>query len=277
MPTGFASDGEVEDYVVTGLGNGHQNLIPAGSLDPGFGDGGFISSEIRQPTSDTSGYVVAYPSNGQLLVLGDTSSDVTVMRLNADGGVDGAFDTLGVAKHRMWSEDARMTASTMALDDQGRIIIAGTWSYIDGSGRDFVVTRLTPNGAIDTSFAYDDIAVARFLESGHLDQGFGNAGIQTTNLVDASRNSSDFVPELAIDGFGRIAITGYFYDHSARDNDLFVLWLNPDGSLDVSFDDDGKLRFDFGKDYDRMESIVVDSFDPVFGTSLLLDDANLTV
>ncbi len=77
---------------MTGLGSGYQLLVPAGSLDPGFGDGGVVLlTNIRQLTNDIVTDVIAYPSGGQTLVLGNATGDVTVLRLNADGVADGTF------------------------------------------------------------------------------------------------------------------------------------------------------------------------------------------
>ncbi|QDV14718.1 FG-GAP repeat protein [Rosistilla oblonga] len=295
VPTGHALDGEVEDYVVTGLGNGYQNLIPAGSLDPGFGDGGVVSSEIRQPTGDTGGYVVAYPSNGQSLVLGNASGDVTVMRLNADGGVDGSFGNLGVAKYRMWFDGARMSASSMALDDRGRIIIVGSLSFTDGSGRsEFAITRLTPNGHIDTSFGIDgfqfidfaerktggpdiaidsqgrivvggsaqhiddrdyDFAVARLTTDGVLDSDFSDDGKHHFDIG----GTTDISTSLTIDPQDRIVMGGYTNVHSGIQNDLAVVRLTTDGVLDESFDSDGIQTIDFNHKSDLPGSVAIDS------------------
>ena len=240
FPNGHALDGEVEDYLVTGLGNGFQNLISAGSLDPGFGVGGVVYSETRNATSDTVADVVAYPSGGQSLVLGNATGDVTVMRLNADGVVDGTFGNLGIAKYRMRFDGARMSASSMTLDDQNRIIVAGALGYTDGSGRaDFAITRLTATGEIDTSF--------------------GTAGFQFIEFEGRKTGT----PDVAIDSQGRIVIGGSAQHLVDRDYDFVVARLTPDGILDATFSDDGKQHFDIGGNADISTSLTIDALDRI--------------
>ncbi|WP_197169020.1 GEVED domain-containing protein [Novipirellula galeiformis] len=240
VPTGRALDGEVEDYVVTGIGNGYQNLIPSGSLDPGFGNNGVVRTDSRKPNTDSVVDVVAYPSNGQSLILGSNGSDVTVLRLNMDGVADGTFGNLGVAQHRMWFDGARMSASSMVLDDQNRIIIAGALSYTDGSGRsDFAITRLMPNGDIDTSF--------------------GSDGFQFIDF-DGRKTGT---PDVAIDSTGRIVVGGSAQHIVDRDYDFAVARLTADGVLDSTFSEDGKNHFDLGGTTDISTSLTIDVLDRI--------------
>ncbi len=59
---------------------------------------------------------------------------------------------------------------------------------------------------------------------------------------------------MAIDGSGRIVIVG-----SKNDTDMIVARFATDGSLDTSFDTDGKVTIDFGSTSEEGEALVIQS------------------
>src|SRR5262249_3024760 len=112
-----------------------------------------------------------------------------------------------------------------AIDAQGRIILVGNGDR-GLANFDFAVARLNPDGSLDTSFDGDGKQTVAF------DLGFSN---------------SDTANSLAIDPQGRIVLVGCGQRRHG-DYDFAVARLNPDGSLDTSFDGDGKqtVAFDRG-------------------------------
>ena len=75
---------------------------------------------------------------------------------------------------------------------------------------------------------------------GDLDPSFGTGGIVTT----AIGGGHDLVGSEAIQSDGKIVVAGT--SHNGTDNDFAVVRYNTDGSLDTSFDTDGKVTTDFG-------------------------------
>jgi len=130
-------------------------LLANGALDPSFGDGGVAVI----PTSARAGTLPAAWSilplhDGDLLAAGNVGG-FGVARLSADGhldpgfGVGGvttiAFDDLGI--------DAT-TAYTLALDSEGRILVAGGGHARDVSGWSVgIAARLSAGGVLDPQFA----------------------------------------------------------------------------------------------------------------------------
>ena len=107
----------------------------AGSLDPSFGDGGRVVVDFS-PNFDRANAVAAQP-DGKVVLAGtdDLSSDraqFALVRLNPDGSLDQSFGnggkrTIGFGKNR---DDE---ASSVAVDGDGRIVVAGTPTIVASS------------------------------------------------------------------------------------------------------------------------------------------------
>ena len=102
----------------------------------------------------------------------------------------------------------------MAVQSDGKIVVAGT---ADAPGRnDFALARYNDDGSLDTSFDGDGEVTTSF-------------GVQ----VQANAFS------MALQADGKIVVAGYVSDHNSID--FALARYNSDGSLDTSFDGDGKL------------------------------------
>ena len=113
----------------------------------------------------------------------------------------------------------------VAVQADGQIVVGGQ-AYIDSTtGDDFAVVRYNADGSLDTSF--------------------GTAGQVITDF-DQTR---DYGHDVAIDGTGRIMVAGYvefsYVSSAGPANDFAVARYDSDGSLDTSFDGDGKVTSDF--------------------------------
>ncbi|HET7812191.1 MAG TPA: hypothetical protein VFL16_16595 [Steroidobacteraceae bacterium] len=191
--------------------------VPFNSLlDPGFGTDGIKRVDFNG-NDDRARAVVLQP-DGKILVAGSArSANGVVMafalaRLNPDGSLDDSFGQGGRVTTPVGTISA--TASAMALQPDGRIVLAGTA---------FVGSRFR-------------IAAARYLADGNLDPDFAG-GVVTVPLGLASDAQA-----VAIQPDGAVVLAG-----STRETkDVFaVVRLNPDGSLDGGFDADGTALIDF--------------------------------
>lgn len=97
-----------------------------------------------------------------------------------------------------------------------------------------------------------DFAVARYLPNGSLDATFGTGGRVTT---DVGTNSDDRGRDVAVQSDGRIVVAGY--SGAVGTYDIAVVRYNGNGSLDASFDTDGKVTTFFTAGSDQGEAILI--------------------
>src|SRR5438874_768526 len=90
------------------------------------------------------------------------------------------------------------------------------------------------------------------LAAGSLDTSFGIGGKVTT----AFGSCIDRVDAMTIDGNGRIVVVGRT-DNGSND-DFAVARYNTDGSLDTSFDGDGKVTTAFGSSQDIASAVAIE-------------------
>src|SRR5262249_27939867 len=109
------------------------------------------------------------------------------------------------------------------------IVIAG--SAYNGSNSDFAVVRYNSNGSLDNSFDTDG------------------------KLTVAVGSGDDLGSSVALQVDGKIVVAGT--SASGASNDFAVVRCNTDGSLDTSFDTDGKLTTPIGSGDDSGYSVAV--------------------
>jgi uncharacterized delta-60 repeat protein len=189
-----------------------------GSLDTSFdGDGKLI---VDLGVGNSTAYSVAIQTDGKIVAAGYSLIDMryvfTVARCNPDGSYDTSFDGDGIVTTAI--RTGGNMAYAVAIQPDGKIVAAG-YSYSDGvPDFDFTLVRYNPDGSLDTSFDGDGMVTTAFLNS----------------------DNYDYANALAIQSDGKIIAAGYSVYFSAAQAAALVRY-NPDGSLDTSFDGDGKL------------------------------------
>jgi uncharacterized delta-60 repeat protein len=199
----------------------------AGMLDGTFGQGGLVTTDMgMQPTSN-SAQAVAVQADGKIVVVGTTiqpgprGTDFAVARRNADASPDTSFGANGNVALDFGSFND--FASCVAVQSDGKILVAGSSIRSDAAVNDFAVARLNGDGSLDTSFGSDGIVTISF----------------------AFQSGSSSVKGLTVQSDGRIVLAGV--SQQVTGTDFAVARLNgADGSLDTSFDGDGKVTIDFG-------------------------------
>ncbi|WP_157580753.1 Ig-like domain-containing protein [Segetibacter koreensis] len=195
---------------------------PDGTLDTTF------SQDGRQTTDFTSGNdfaaSVALQGDGKIVLAGMVVNnyyrDFGLARYNTDGTLDITFSGDGKQTVNFSADDDY--ANALAIQADGKIVVAGTTYNI---------------GLYDNSF---DFAIARFNTDGSPDNTFNKDGKQTT---DFNNNSDDRCSSIAIQIDGKIVATGNTHVNS----EVFaVVRYNINGSLDSTFNNDGKQTSDFG-------------------------------
>jgi len=190
----------------------HAQTAAPGDLDTTFGNGGKVTTFFGQ---FNGGEDVAVQADGKIVVAGVASllapgPQIAVARYNADGSLDASFGTGG----RITTSVAHQTnATSLAIQTDGRIVVGAVACAALG-GCDFTVIRYTVTGALDNSFDGDGKAVIDF-------------------------GSHEWAYDAAVQPDGKIVLAGI--TSSSAGGRLALARLNSNGSLDSSFDNDGRL------------------------------------
>jgi uncharacterized delta-60 repeat protein len=234
-------DGKIVVAGVSSTGNWNRVFSVArytadGSLDSSFGNGGSVLTSIGPYYQEATS--VAIQSDGKIVVAGwiyDNSNDVdfAVVRYNPDGSLDNSFD--GDGKVITFFSNGGGRAQSVAVQSNGKIVVAG-YASIGASGNLFAVVRYDANGSLDPTFDGDGIATTDVLP-GSYDEGY-SVTIQADGKLDVA---------------GRARTT----DDSTGNFDFAVVRYNADGTLDNTFDGDGKATTAIGPRDDYARSITI--------------------
>jgi uncharacterized delta-60 repeat protein len=231
-----------------------------GSLDTGFGTGGRVVTDFGGSESVRA---LAIQNDGKIVAAGGRG----LGRYNENGSLDTSFGP---------AQDGKVVTSAfdavgVAVDSDGRIVIAGTTNF------DFGLARYDSNGSIDISFGsgfsgrvasdFGDtefasalavepsdgrllvagsarnpatgtyrFIVARYNPNGSLDSTFGNGGRVFTTI-----GSQSFASGMTIQSDGKIVVVGEANDFSTGLTGFALARYNPDGSLDPTFGSGGTV------------------------------------
>lgn len=212
-----------------------------GDLDATFGGGDGIVTTDFGTTFDIA-EEIAIQADGKIVVAGTrmtSTGDFAVARYHADGSLDAAFGTGGITFTDL-DAGSNDTAKGMALQADGKIVVAGQ-------------TRSA------VTFA-EDFAVVRYNGDGTLDPTFGTGGIVITDFGVPFYEGASAV---AIDSAGRIVVVGGSYTFATQ-RDFAVARYNPDGSLDTTFDGDGRVITPVSlTDYDVAADVAIQADDRI--------------
>jgi uncharacterized delta-60 repeat protein len=272
--------GEVSGTYNVDVGVARYN--PDGSLDTTFGTGGWVSTDLY---GNDEAAAIAVQPDGKILLGCTAVFDFYLVRYNMDGNLDAAFGTGGwVRTDFLGSEDE---AKAVAVQPDGRIIVAG-YAMDSNYKYDFALVRYLADGSLDTSFGvggkvttdltgdndqargiaiqpdgkiivvgpakhtgyFHDFAVARYNSNGTLDASFGTNGWVFTHFGGAH----DFAYAVALQTDGKIVVAGaaeIYVENLADYRYAFaVARYTSNGSLDTTFDGDGKVITDFSQEDD---------------------------
>jgi uncharacterized delta-60 repeat protein len=235
----------------------------AGDLDPSFDGDGKLTDDFRLGSENVS--QVALQPDGKIVAAVARGGDFLVLRYDASGILDPTFD--GDGKVFTDFGEGYEDANAVVIQPDGKIVVGGSV----GCGS-FALARYNPDGSLDPSFGTggqvttdfggcdvisalvlqpdgkivaagvtyspysDDFALARYNPDGSLDASFGGGGKVITDF-----GGSDGASALALQADGKIVAVGHGGQSAA-----LVARYRTDGSLDASFDGDGKEAILFG-------------------------------
>ncbi|MEN3334675.1 MAG: hypothetical protein V7641_4040, partial [Blastocatellia bacterium] len=254
-----------------------------GDLDLTFGVDGTVATDLGNLLND-SATAVAAQSDGKVVAVGyvstsSTGKDFAVIRLNPNGTLDSTFGNGGKLGFDFGSATRDDIARAVAIQPDGRIVIAGEAAVSLAGNFDIVLARLNADGTFDTTFGSngkvvtnlpnnradfgralalqpdgrilvagysnrpttgDDFVIVRYNSNGTLDTTFGGTGIVTTDIL---TNREDRAASLALQSNGNIVVAGYT-DSPSFNKDFAVVRYNANGSLDTGFNGTGKVTTD---------------------------------
>src|SRR5213080_369218 len=207
--------------------SGQTVLAVDGDLDPTFGTEGKVLTDFDHSTDIAD--AVAIQADGKLVVVGTTyqdndfsDEDFAVARYNPDGTLDETFGVGG--KVQTDFPDLAAVASSVVIQPDGKIVVAGGAFPLFTFAGDFKVVRYNSNGSLDTSF--------------------GDGGIVTTTFPEGS-----YAFDVALQADGKIIAAGtVFVDFNPGDSsntDFALARYNPDGTPDATFGNGGHVSTDF--------------------------------
>jgi uncharacterized delta-60 repeat protein len=189
-----------------------------GDLDPSFsGDGKVVGYWNSTDDQGEPGFAdLVLQGDGKIVAVGD----VGLVRLNPDGANDDSFvtDPSGT--------DPR-SFGAVALQPDGKIVVAGHEYNYATDDSDFFVARYHPDGSRDETFSGDGILTMDF--GGH----------------------DDRAKAVVVQPDGKIIVAGSSVELDTEDvpsRDFALARYNPNGSLDPTFSGDGKRTTDFAED-----------------------------
>jgi uncharacterized delta-60 repeat protein len=207
-----------------------------GDLDPGFGTGGKVVTDVSGSFDDA--HAVAVQPNGKIVAAGfgfgpTGLHDFALTRYRQGGTLDPTFGTGGKVILDFGGLGRFDEIRALAVRPGGRIVAAGT-AEAGGFGSDF--------------------ALARFRSDGTLDPGFGTGGKVTTDFG----GGTDQIRGLAVQADGKLVAAGSVVTAEGGEN-FGVARYRPDGTLDPGFGVGGKVvtAVAEGEGFDRAQAVAL--------------------
>lgn len=263
---------------------GVARLLQDGAPDNTFGGDGSVMIDAGSWYDDAN--AVAVDADGGIIVAarmeGSGSTDMVVMRLNADGSLDSSFADLG--KLVIMFGTGHDYPYALVLRPDGRILVIG--STQDAGTYHTAIAQLLPDGSYDPDYSDDgrsiialsairdisaaglllpdgklllaatignpsDLGVARIGPDGELDVSFGIQGVATASVTD----TNDLGMTIALAPDGRIVVAGSAQFGVFRR--FAVARFTQDGTLDTSFNDVGYAAHNAGPLENQGSDVVV--------------------
>jgi uncharacterized delta-60 repeat protein len=191
----IASDGKIvltgSQYVGTASGFVDTDLLlvrllPDGALDTSFSGDGIVT---RAWTSWIYGSAVTIQPDGRILIAGyriggcgAPTECMIALRYNESGSQDATFGVSGVVGVDVSAVGTAAYTHSITLQNDGKIVLAGTCGGEVNGSRKFCFARLHGDGSLDNSFSTDGIGSVSWRADG-LDYGFAVAITRSGNIL----------------------------------------------------------------------------------------------
>lgn len=203
-----------------------------GSPDTSFGTNGNGVVITAFGTTGSYAFDVALQPDGKIVVAGthfvafqpseqSSNTNFALVRYNTDGSLDTSFGDLGGGVSTDFN-GGNDDAFSILVQPDGKLVAVGS--------------------AIDQVNFYD-FAAARYNANGSLDGSFGTGG---KVRLDFGNHDFDRAHSAALQADGKIVAAGFAISNGGLTQPFALARWNANGTLDSSFDGDGKALIDFG-------------------------------
>ncbi len=277
-----------------------------GDLDPTFDGDGIVATDNGSNSEEVRD--IAVQPDAKIIALGYSPIESTstnravIVRYNANGSIDSTFGTSGKV-----IIEQLVNPQALALQADGKIVIVGSIGFFPNNN--FYASRLNADGSFDTTFngtgtvildfGFADVAqsvkiqpdgkiviggqsgngitngyvIVRFNAYGSLDTTFDGDGIASTRVAPFSSEVESFA-DLIIQPDGKIVgvgAAGVRNSNGLLVNSFVTVRFNADGSLDTTFDGDGRVITQTREDLRSVKSVALQSGGKIIvgGTSLV--------
>ncbi|MEO5892884.1 MAG: T9SS type A sorting domain-containing protein [Ferruginibacter sp.] len=201
-----------------------------GTPDNTFSGDGMQTTQIG--TAVATGNSLAIQGDGKIILAGyasdgGNSNYFAVVRYDVNGNPDNTFNSTGIQTAIVNSDFQQ--GNSVALQNDGKIVVAGY--TLNGASNDFAVARFNTDGSPDNTFDTDGL------------------------LITDINSTDDIASSVDIQSDGKILVAGFSLLNS--ESQFTVTRYNTNGSLDNSFDTDGKLLDDSKQGYTTFNSTAV--------------------
>ena len=218
--------------VVGGFSNGDfavARYTANGTLDTTFSGDGIVTTNIG---GEDYGSGLMLQTDGKILLAGSTwpgdgHSNFALVRYNTDGSLDTSFSGDGIVTTDIHYRDQGIG---MTVQSDGKILVVGE------SDGDFALVRYNIDGSLDTSFSGDGKVIT---DIANYDSGWSVTALPGGKILVAGYAHGGIDQPFNIGSDGMILV-------GDRNSDFALMRYNADGTLDTTFDGDGKVTTDFG-------------------------------
>lgn len=192
-----------------------------GTFDASFGNNGVLSIDFGTDKGDV--YSIAEMPNGDVVIVGNAGTSAAVAMITANGSLQTAFSSDGKISISVGNY---MYASDVKIMSTGQLLVSGDVFLSNGDVEGFVRV-INPDGSPDGSFS--------------------NGSFQTD--IDPLIPNYEFAIQEATElPNGKILCAGsvFYFGQGGLLEDIVLLMLNSDGSIDITFDGDGYRFYDIG-------------------------------
>jgi len=212
-----------------------------GALDTTFGSNGIVNTTVG--SGNAAAFAGIQQTDSQLVVVGQAlnsnaqpTNDFAVVRYNPNGSLDTGFGDEGkvlTPPHSTEAADVFEDGAHAVVETlEHKLVVAGFSGTATDS--DFALVRYDSDGSLDLSFS-------PIGEKGKVTTDFGN-----------SRN--DVVFSMLQQADGKLFVAGF--SNNGTSDDFAVARYEADGTLDTTFNSNGKQRNSVGSGDDRGLSVI---------------------
>lgn len=199
-----------------------------GSLDTTFGTAGKVVTSFIDNGHNYSFVNSIHPlPDGRFIVVGTSGvaslfSKLVMARYNADGSLDTGFGTNGKVISTLWPNS--LPGNKLVFLPGGGFMVTSAKLYVDTQNYDVAVEKYTEDGILDTSFGTNGQVVTSY-----------SGGLNSARSTPAA---------IALKADGKFVVAGAYLQGAIYR--MALAQFNANGTLDTTFDGDGKVITNFG-------------------------------